>query len=246
MIPIIFPYSFRTRLSWEDALKEIASWKKQGFEKFKDTDIPNTYGIFILREVAFQDIALRLVLKYDIVIKFKWFYKEDDHFIEETKSIYIVPDSLPKSIKEKIDGIDESDDTIEVDITDEVDNEVKRKWEQEWFAKSKDWKDAWQDFSEVRKDALKRFKNSNIDKHYRFIAERQDYSKSIEISYSYYYKEKDEWFGSVVISRFIFVDSLPKNIKEKIDAQSGKSVDITDEMNLALASKENDDNEKIV
>ena len=106
----------------------------------------------------------------------------------------------------------------------------------EWFAQFKDWRDVWQDFAEVRKDALKRFKNSNIDKYYRFIAERQDYFKSIKISYRYYHEGKGKWSYTMWtdLSQIIFVDSLPKSVKEKIDAQSGKSVDITDEMNLEL------------
>ena len=235
--------------SWGEALTKIASWKKQYIEKFKD--IPGDYRIlaekslptvrppsFPLLICSFVPIIPYIFSKCKLItyirIKFKCYYKKDGEGFTETigRPLDISMDLLPKSIKEKIDVLDgKSDDKIKVDITDEV--ELELELEQELASKSKDWKDVWEEFAEIRTEALKGFKNSNADKYYRFIAERQDYSKFIEISYRYYHEGKGKCLDTMLISQVIFVDSLPKSIKEKIDAHNkdDKLVDITDEMN---------------
>ena len=229
--------------SWEEALTKIASFKQQYLEKFKDTSA--TYRIWAEKSVpTFRPFLSPLPplfttlsqAKY-IKIKLKCCYQKDGHWLEETigKPLDVSMDLLPKSIKEKIDAlVGKSGDKIKVDITDEVNWELEL--EQELATKAKDWKDVWQEFAEIKTETLKGFKNSDADKYYRFIAERQDYSKFVAISYRYNYKEKGKWLDIMLISQLIFVDSLPKSLKEKIDAhdKNDKSVDITDEVEVEL------------
>lgn len=117
--------------SWEEALKKIASWKKQYLEKFKDTNIPSTYSILAEKPQLWGKSRITSIM-------FKCFYKKDGQWLEETglPPFLIIPpfvrryridirmDSLPKSIKEKIDAHDKNDKSV--DITDEVNLELEQ------------------------------------------------------------------------------------------------------------------------
>ena len=119
MIPLITMPSPMPRVvpnCWEDALKVIAWCKKNCLEILKNANIPHVDCILAEKP--------RLLEKSITSIKYKCFYKKDGQWWEETESLDISTDLLPKSIKEKIDAHDQDDKLV--DITDEVEVELEK------------------------------------------------------------------------------------------------------------------------
>lgn len=96
---------------WDELLNFLIKRQARTLSRFKGTNIPNV-DCFTAKN--FQNEFV--LLKYTV------YYKENDHWFEETQNLKVSLEKVPKNILDKIKETEE-----EVDITDEIESEFAAK-----------------------------------------------------------------------------------------------------------------------